>query len=90
MTIGLFAVHTDDDSQGQMRRYVTECALAHPGVRSVHGVYFNREEHVVTFDLVIDFSVTDRDALAEHIADDIHRRYPRCRVETNIDTDYSD
>ena len=90
MTIGLFAVHTDDDSQGQMRRYVTECAMAHSGVCSVHGVYFNKDEHVVSFDLVIDFSVTDRKALADHIAGDIRRRYPRCRVRIRIDTDYSD
>ena len=56
----------------------------------MHGFYFNREEASVRFDLVVSFDAKDRKQVFENVVNKIQKHYPEYRIESVMDTEYSD
>ncbi len=88
--VGVYAYNTTNEDAIQKREEVRELVMAHDGVLQMHGFYANEADRVMHFDLIIDFAVEDRDALHQHIIEDVQRRYPNWQVTTNLDVDMSD
>ena len=65
-------------------------AKRRPGVKAVHGVFFDDERAVVSFDVLVDFTVRDRAALRDAILADLAPCFPGRTLSLNFDTDYSD
>ena len=65
-------------------------AKRRPGVKAVHGVFFDDERAAVSFDVLVDFTVRDRAALRDAILADLAPRFPGRTLSLNFDTDYSD
>lgn len=89
-TVGIYAYNTTNTEAIRKREEVRELIMAHEGVLQMHGFYANEEDRVMHFDVVIAFSVEDREALHEHIIEDVKRRYPGWDVTTNLDVDLCD
>ena len=89
-TVGIYAYNTTDEEAVLKREAVRKLVMAHEGVLQMHGFYANEEDRVMHFDVIISFSVEDRDALHQHIIEDVKRRYPDWDVTTNLDVDLSD
>lgn len=87
LTVGIYAV---DPARSADREAVAAAALRHPGVKAVHGVFFDDERAAVTFDALVDFTVRDRAALRDALLADLAPRFPGRSIEVNFDTDYSD
>lgn len=90
LTIGLYAVDTQNDEVGNMQSFVRTKAASFEGIRQAHGVFIDPERRYVSFDVVMDFKVRDRNALRDRIAEAVKAQYPGYSVNINIDTDYSD
>ena len=65
-------------------------AKRRPGVKAVHGVFFDDERAAVSFDVLVDFTVRDRAALRAALVAELVPRFPDCAIVVNFDTDYSD
>ena len=87
LTVGVYAV---DPARRADREAIEAAAKRHPGVKAVHGVFFDDEHAAVSFDVLVDFTVRDRAALRSAILADLAPRFPGCTIFVNFDTDYSD
>ena len=87
LTVGIYAV---DPARRADRDAIEAAAKRHPGVKAVHGVFFDDERATVSFDVLVDFTVRDRDALRSAILAELAGRFPDRSIVVNFDTDYSD
>lgn len=89
-TVGIYAYNTTNKDAIAKREEVRALVMAHEGVLQMHGFYANEADQVMHFDVIISFSVEDREALHAHIIEDVKRRYPGWAITTNLDVDLSD
>ncbi|MBO7131562.1 MAG: heavy-metal-associated domain-containing protein [Fibrobacterales bacterium] len=85
LTVGVYAV---DPARRADAEAIENAVLRRPGVKSVHGVFFDDERGTVSFDVLVDFTVRDREALRAAVADDVASLFPGRAVAVNFDTDY--
>lgn len=87
LTVGVYAV---DPSRRAERDAIESAAKRHPGVKGVHGVFFDDARFSGSFDVLIDFTIRDRDALRSAILEDLAAVFPGRTFSLVFDTDYSD
>lgn len=85
--IGIYSVNSENAEICEMRNAVTKVVLEHEGVLQLHGFYAEPEKKSAVFDVIIDYSLDDRDSLYRHISEDVRRLYPDYRFEINLDID---
>ena len=85
--VGIYTFNTKDDEIARIRSDVTDIVISHKGVLQMHGFHIYKEEMLMVFDLIIDFSLTDRDELYEHICSEICEKYPDYKVHVTLDAD---
>lgn len=90
LTVGIYAIDTQDAELTAMRSVIRNRASTRDGVINTHGIFINKEEKTISFDIVVDFKITDREKLITEISESINSVYPDYRIHINIDTDYSD
>ena len=87
LTVGIYAI---DPARSDDRAAIETAAKTHPGVKAVHGVFFDDENAAISFDVLVDFTVRDRAALRGAILADLAPRFTGRSIAINFDTDYSD
>ena len=87
LTIGIYAI---DPARRADYDAISETALRHAGVKNVHGVFFDDANDGLFFDVLVDFTVRDRDGLRAAISADLSPRFPGRAIVVNFDTDYTD
>lgn len=87
LTVGIYAV---DKSRKAERAAVEAAVLRHPGALAVHGLFFDDEAKTVSFDVLVDFTVRDREALRRAIRDELEPLFPGRTVSFAFDNDYAD
>ncbi len=85
--IGIYSRNLSDDETAAMRSAVTKIASAHDGVLQLHGFYLNKTEKIMNFDIILDFSVKDRDSLFMEIVQEIHEAFPEYQLRPTLDLD---
>lgn len=88
--VGIYATNTKDDEAAEITKTVRKLVLSHEGVLQLHGFYVDIENHLMTFDVVLDFDVDDRKALYAHIKKDVTEAYPDYNIHITLDIDASD
>ena len=78
------------DSCGAWRYPVYNTAVRHPGVLGTHGVYFDDEKKLLTFDVLVDFTVRDKGALCRELQVELAEQFPGYTIDINCDTNYTD
>ena len=89
-TVGIYSRNTSDDELESMRNAITRTVMAHDGVLQMHGFFANKNEHVASFDVIIDFAVEDRGGLCAQIEDEVSALFPDYRFQITLDRDLSD
>lgn len=89
-TVGIYSRNTTDDGIAEMRSAITRVVMGHEGVLQMHGFYADLENSAVSFDVIIDFAVSDRNGLYAHIAQDVQELYPDFSFAITLDRDLSD
>ena len=87
LTVGIYAI---DPARSDDIAAIETAAKAHPGVKAVHGAFFDDDSSTISFDVLVDFTVRDRAALRKAILADLAPRFPNRSIAINFDTDYSD
>ena len=88
--ISVYAENTKDPEAVQIRKTVTETALAHPNIMQVHGFYLNKAEKEMRFDMVVSFDEKDRRGLCQTIAGEVQEKYPDYKIMPVLDTDFTE
>ena len=88
--VGVYSVNTSGDETAKMRDDVRKIVMSHDGILQIHGFYADTEKKMMTFDMVLDFKVNDREKLSETIKSEILTEYPGYNIHITPDIDASD
>ena len=88
--IGVYPANTGNKKAAQMKRLISEIVLSHEHVMQLHGFYVNEVKKTIRFDVIISFDAKDRDAVYQHIVNEISELYPDYKLLVELDTDFSE
>ena len=85
--IGIYSRNTGNDEASQIREQITKIITAHDGVLQVHGFNIDLEAKSISFDVILDFEVEDRNALFMEIVSEVHEAFPEYQLVPTLDLD---
>lgn len=85
--IGIYSRNTGNDEAAQIREQITKIITAHDGVLQVHGFNIDLEAKSISFDVILDFEVEDRNALFMEIVSEVHEAFPEYQLVPTLDLD---
>lgn len=83
--VGIYSYNTKNDEAAAARTKVTHIVMSHEGVIQFHGFFVDFEKKYMSFDMIIDWNIKDREALYEHIREDVLKEYPGWDLHTTLD-----
>ena len=89
-SVGIFPINTKDKHTVEVRNNIKAMMLMNDHIRQIHGFRVDEKAKEITFDVVIDFSVKDQNALRRRIIKELKRVYPDYHFVISIDLDFSD
>ena len=87
--VGIYSINTTDEFAREAMNYTLKLLDSYPEVLQMHGFYLNQETHTITFDMVIDFSAENPDAIYKEIFEKVQARYPAYTLHIAKDIDIS-
>lgn len=90
LTFGIYAVCNGDDEVGRMQNELMNIVNPIEGVIQTHGIFIDVERKRISFDVVMDFNVPDRESFVKQIIERVKERFNEYQVSVNLDVDYSD
>lgn len=88
-TIGIHAMNWKDPGTRIMYDKIIDLVRKVPGVIEIHGLYIDPKDKTISFDVVTDFSVKDREAFRRKLVDAVAACYPEYRSDVIVDPDIS-
>ena len=89
-TIGIYSVNTKDDIIKTIQDDIQTVVFSHDGVLQMHGFYLDESEKEISFDVIIDFKVKNRENLVENILSKLNEKYKNYTFNIALDIDISD
>ena len=89
-SVGIFPINNKDKHTVEVRNNIKAMMLMNDHIRQIHGFRIDEKAKEITFDVVIDFSVKDQNALRRRIIKELKRVYPDYHFVISIDLDFSD
>ena len=89
-TVGVYSANTKDEKLKKKLNEVHEIVFKHEGILQMHGFYFDEQDKMIRFDIVMDFKVPDREKVCQEIYDEVQKKYPGYDISINMDIDISD
>ena len=56
----------------------------------MHGFYVDEQEKIISFDIIIDFVIKDREEVYKQIFDEVQEKYNDYKINITLDVDVSD
>ena len=89
-TIGVYSVNTKDKFVINARKEITKIVFAHKGILQMHGFYIDKKEKNISFDIIIDFNIKNREEVYREIYDEVKGKFKDYEIEITLDVDVSD
>jgi len=88
--IEVYSTNFQDEETKRLSEDVRRISGSHPEVIQTHGLYIDREDMVISVDVVVTFDCDDRFAVAETVRREISILHPEFKVSIQLDSDISD
>ena len=85
--IGIYSVNTKNTEINALRSEVLNYVTSFDGVLQVHGFYADMEKKSVQFDVILDYSIPDRDRIYREICSGLEEKYPDLSFRITQDID---
>ncbi len=89
LTIGIYAANDLDELAGEIKKDLYQQIEKHPEILQMHGFYLDRENKVLSLDLVMDYESVNPKEIRNSIAQYLRDKYGYT-VNINIDNDFGD
>lgn len=89
-TVGVYSINTKDKKIIKIQKDVRDIVFSHKGILQMHGFYLDEIEKSISFDIIIDFSIKNREEVYRQIYDEIQSRYDEYIINITLDIDISD
>ncbi len=83
--IGIYSACSGQDA---LRKKVTELVCGHEGVMQIHGFFADEAQKSITFDVILDFEIGDREACFREIVSDVQKDFPDWQINATMDIDF--
>ena len=89
-TIGVYSVNTKDKDVVNAKKEITKIVFSHKGILQMHGFYFDVKDKTISFDIIIDFAIENREEIYNAIYEEVKNKYKEYKVSITLDVDISD
>ena len=89
-TVGVYSVNSKDKKITEARKTINSIVFAHKGILQMHGFYYDDVEKIISFDIIIDFKVKNREEVYQEIYNEIQEKYKGYKLDITLDIDISD
>ena len=89
-TIGVYSVNTKDKKIMKIQKEIHDIVFSHEGILQMHGFYFDEEDKSISFDIIIDFKIKNREEVYKKIYDEVKNKYKGYKIIITLDIDISD
>ena len=89
-TIGVYSVNTKDKDIIEARKEISKIVFAHKGILQMHGFYLDEVDKSISFDIIIDFKIPNREEVYKEIYDEVQIKYKDYQIDITLDIDVSD
>lgn len=89
-TIGVYSVNTKNENIKKIQNEVHQIIFSHDGILQMHGFYVDEIEKIISFDIIIDFNIKDREKEYAKIFDEVQEKFKDYKININLDVDISD
>ena len=89
-TVGVYSINTKDKKIMKVQKEIHDIVFSHNGILQMHGFYFDEEDKSISFDIIIDFKVKNREEVYQEIYDEIQSKYKDYKISITLDIDISD
>lgn len=89
-TIGVYSVNTKDKKIMKVQKDIHDIVFSHKGILQMHGFYIDEDEKAISFDIIIDFDVDNREKVYAQIYDEVQEKYKDYKISITLDVDMSD
>ena len=89
-TIGIYSCNTRDEKIINIQKDIHDIVFSYEGILQMHGFYFNEKEKNISFDIIIDYSIKNREEIYTLIYEEIQQKYKDYKLNITLDVDISD
>ena len=89
-TIGIYSVNTKDEKIVKIQDDIHDIVFSHKGIIQMHGLYIDEENKSISFDIILDFKLKNRDEVLKSIYDKVQEKYKDYTINITLDFDISD
>ena len=89
-TIGVYSINTRDEKIIKVKKEISNIVFSYKGILQMHGFYLDDEEKSISFDIIIDFKVMDRENVYKEIYEKVQNKFKDYKININLDIDVSD
>ena len=89
-TIGVYSVNTKDKKVMKVQKDIHDIVFSHNGILQMHGFYIDEDEKSISFDIIIDFDIDNREEVYAQIYDEVQEKYKDYKISITLDVDMSD
>ena len=89
-TIGVYSINTKDKDVIKKQKEIHDIVFSHKGILQLHGLYIDEEAKSISFDIIIDFKIKNREEEYQKIYDEIQSKYKDYTINITLDIDISD
>ena len=89
-TVGVYSVNTKDKVISKNQKEIQDIVFSNKGILQMHGFYYDEEEKYISFDIVVDFKVKEKEEMLKGIYEKLEKKYPGFKVNITMDIDISD
>ena len=90
LTIGVYASNNSTTKSLEIKEYLIELLKNYEHIIQMHGFYVDEEDETISFDIIIDFKVEDREEIYKKIYEEIQSKYKDYKIDIALDIDVSD
>jgi len=89
-TVGIYSVNTKDKKVIKIRKDIYDIVFSYDGILQMHGFYLDEIDKTISFDIIIDFSIENREEVYRMIYDEVKEKYKDYKISITLDVDISD
>jgi len=89
-TIGVYSVNTKDKNIINAKKEITKIVFSYDGILQMHGFYIDIKNKNISFDIIIDFNIKNKEDVYRKIYSEVLEKYKDYKINITLDVDVSD
>ena len=90
LTVGIYASNTDSEKAKEIKETVANIISRNKSIIQMHGFYVDEELKIITFDIIFEFDVKNKEEIRNGVIKELKKKYPEYKYLIIIDSDISD